>query len=533
MLRDVVGTFLSSLTEREFDAPLLALLARQGFTDIHFIHGSFEFGKDVVAKRTCPETGEVSQYAIQSKAGDIGLSGWREVRAQLEESEYNTRAHPNYDASLKRVAVLVTTGRLKGAAAVDAQEYKQSVEARGHAKVEFWDKITLTGWLLGDPESGLIGRPDDNFLEIVSAVTGGKLREPDLEKYTRRWLSTDGDHSNALALACIEAAVISNRFRTKQRLDLAAAVALHLLRAVETVNREEMEGALAASARRLFMSYADQLLLQAEPLLHDRYALARSAAGPFSIVTYPVIALRLFEIFGLLAMTAEVEGARDIATRARRAVVDLASKHPGSARPVSDDFAVSLFAPVLVLHTSDLILCKRYLHAVAEWVLDRYNFESGGLGLGAIGDSEEAVVERLLGGALESTTLSFRRQSFVATAVLDLMELVGLRELHAALRDNLAALDVHPIELAVAPERAKWRRGGEGVGAPQGLQLDDRSASLNDLEGSEDESGRLNDLLLMSVSRSWYRFDSLASRFRYQASNTGSEVGSMKPSDPE
>lgn len=522
MLRDVVGTFLSSLTEREFDAPLLALLARQGFIDIHFIHGSFEFGKDVIAKRTCTETGEVFQYAIQSKAGDIGLSGWREVRPQLEESEYNTRAHPNYDASLKRVAVLVTTGRLKGAAAVDAQEYKQSVEARGQAKVEFWDELTLTDWLCGDPESGFVGRPNDNFLEIVSGVTGGRLREPDLEKYTRRWLSTDGDHSNALALACIEAAVISNRFRTKRRLDLAAAVALHLLRAVDTVNGEEVEGTLAASARRLFMSYADELLHQAEPLLDDRYDLARSAAGPFSIVTYPVIALRLFEIFGLLAAVAETEGAGDVATRARKAVVNLASKHPGSARPVSDDFAVSLFAPVLVLYTSDVVLSERYLHAVAEWVLDCYDSAAGGLGLAAVGDSEEAVVERLLGGSLESTMLSFRRQSYVATAVLDLTQLMGLRELHKALRDNLEALDVQPIELAVAQERAEWRRGGEGVGAPQGLQLANRYVSFDNLEDNEAEPACLRDLLLISVSRSWYSLDSLASLFR-QASITGTD----------
>jgi len=91
VLRVAVGNFLDSLTEREFDAPLLAILAAQGFTDIHFIHGGFEFGKDVIAKKIDAETGELRQYAIQSKAGDINQAGWREVRPQLDECEYNTR----------------------------------------------------------------------------------------------------------------------------------------------------------------------------------------------------------------------------------------------------------------------------------------------------------------------------------------------------------------------------------------------------------------------------------------------------------
>jgi hypothetical protein len=38
------------VTQREFDAPLLAVLSSQGYYDLHFIHGAFEFGKDLIAK---------------------------------------------------------------------------------------------------------------------------------------------------------------------------------------------------------------------------------------------------------------------------------------------------------------------------------------------------------------------------------------------------------------------------------------------------------------------------------------------------
>ena len=51
MIADVVGSYLDSLEEREFDGPFMALLRSLGFRDIHFLHGSFEFGKDFIAKR--------------------------------------------------------------------------------------------------------------------------------------------------------------------------------------------------------------------------------------------------------------------------------------------------------------------------------------------------------------------------------------------------------------------------------------------------------------------------------------------------
>jgi hypothetical protein len=44
MLNDVIERYLDSLEEREFDAPFIALLRGLSYWDIHFLHGSFEFG---------------------------------------------------------------------------------------------------------------------------------------------------------------------------------------------------------------------------------------------------------------------------------------------------------------------------------------------------------------------------------------------------------------------------------------------------------------------------------------------------------
>jgi hypothetical protein len=82
MLDDVIGNYIDSLTEREFDAPFMALLRLHGFFDIHFRHGSFEFGKDFIAKRV--EDGKPYQYTFQTKAGDIGLAEWNVCRGQVD-----------------------------------------------------------------------------------------------------------------------------------------------------------------------------------------------------------------------------------------------------------------------------------------------------------------------------------------------------------------------------------------------------------------------------------------------------------------
>jgi hypothetical protein len=171
VLRDVVGTFLDTLTEREFDGPLLALLSARGFRDVHFIHGAFEFGKDVLAKKVDHAKGEVRQYVIQSKAGDIGQPEWRAVRPQLEECEYNTIGHPSFDANLPRVAVLVTTGRLKGSAPADVTEYRNSVEARGLADLEIWDKSDLVDWICDEPTLGIAGETVQvDLLSLMTSV---------------------------------------------------------------------------------------------------------------------------------------------------------------------------------------------------------------------------------------------------------------------------------------------------------------------------------------------------------------------------
>jgi hypothetical protein len=495
MLRAVVGTFLDSLTEREFDGPLLAILAAQGFTDVHFIHGAFEFGKDVIAKRPDSSSGEMRQYVIQSKAGDIGQSDWRSIRPQLEECEYNTLGHPSFDESLPRVAVLVTTGRMKGSAPTDAQAFRKACRSRGLADFEVWERSNLLDWLCLDPSLGMaeVGVQDE-LIGLLSTIRRRELTEPRLERHTRHWLSGD-DEQRRLAQASIETSLICTELVATQRLDMAALAALHLYRAAWAPADEGRPSRSPVSdvALRLFTAYATDLLNQATELLDNPNELANSVMDVGGLITYPAACCRLGELFGLLALTA----GSDVASRAQGATLRLASRHPGTARPPSDHFAASLIPMIIVLAKSDRAVAAQYLRSVSEWLLDRHDPDKDGLGLGSLDEDERTQFERLVAGSTTLTELEIRYSSYLASVVLDALWAVEAEDLYEAVRENLKALRVVTVATAADEQQARWKRGGENV-FPQ-PRIDYAKWTDRTNEGADQSSGAAIDAVILGA----------------------------------
>ena len=147
MLAAAFASWVSHLPERGFDQTFTSLLRANGFYDIHFRHGQFEFGKDFVAKRQ--EGGQVVQYGFQSKAGDISGSEWDGIYSQLEELTSGQNAPIGFDKTQPRCSVLVTTGRLKGKAALSAATLETRVKERGDGRFEVWEQDTLLEMLEG------------------------------------------------------------------------------------------------------------------------------------------------------------------------------------------------------------------------------------------------------------------------------------------------------------------------------------------------------------------------------------------------
>ena len=111
MLDSVIGAFLDAVSEREFDAPFMALLRAMGFYDVHFTHGSVEFGKDFIAKKDID--GNQYQFAFQTKAVPITFP---EIQNQLDVLRTSTLSHPAFSTTRQLRPVLVTTRRMTGSA---------------------------------------------------------------------------------------------------------------------------------------------------------------------------------------------------------------------------------------------------------------------------------------------------------------------------------------------------------------------------------------------------------------------------------
>jgi hypothetical protein len=440
MLDDVIGNYIDSLTEREFDAPFEALLRLHGFIDIHFLHGPFEFGKDFIAKRT--EDGVTHQYAFQTKAGDIRLAEWTQCQGQIDMLLRNSLAHPNFDKAIPRVAMFVTTGRLVGGAALAAQEYGQYLKSTDGAQFDTWDRETLVDMLATDPRS-LSGSPV-SLLQILGSQNEN-LSFLELEKHSRGWIKSACSMLNLRD--SLEAAVIANHCRRQNRIDLASWSALLLLRSTlatahgQTPLPEPAKVALSA-ARAMFEHYAGQLWENCRGRFLDPDEIVKADKNPAGYVTYPVRCMTIVEILGLLGwLYADVRKDNASAKQIADYIRSFAEVNAGAAHPISDRWGISLAPAILLLskfgHTRGV---SSLIRAETKWIADRY--EEGSLGLAGPHASPKEEVELLLGPPFEHVALSRRPESYSAVIVLELTCALEDPELFELARNEFMAAEV-------------------------------------------------------------------------------------------
>ncbi len=462
MLADVLGAFLDAVTEREFDPPLIALLRAQGFTEVHHIHGAYEAGKDFIAQR--PLDGRPTQYALQSKAGDLGLTEWRATKLQIDQIRTNGSGHPSFDRTLPRRGVLVLTGRLTGGAATDAQEYREYVETKSDFRFEAWDRERLIADLLQNPSLGLSGGVEGPLLTVLGKIDEHTITDRELEEFTRRWIGAPA----GLARASLECAVIATRSRANGRIDQAAFVVLALLRAawasghaIEPAAPEVVTA--AATARRLFAAYATELYdeIGDEHLTPDGL-IDEHPEFPFPI-TYQVRALRLAEIVALYALLLRSDSDPRAAAVSERLVAFVRGQ-PGVAHPISDRFAVSFVPVVLALALNDRALAEATLRSAIKWTADHYE-KSGpwGLGLAGVNAAPGEEIEQLLGGPLEHINRPRRQSSYIATIATDLAGLLGFGALYEGAVNEFLAVDADSIAYELEDTIAQYGGAGRGL----------------------------------------------------------------------
>ncbi len=453
MLSVVVGRYLDSLDEREFDAPFMALLRALGYRDIHFLHGPFEFGKDFIAKAGVE--GTATQFAFQTKAGDINLNAWNECRGQIDMLRTDATSHPSFDTALPRKAVFVTTGHLVGGAAAAAQQYRSYLAARGELDFTPWDKQDLIERITTDPQVLLASDSQGAFMALIGQIDQGKALESGIERYSRRWLSSP----KSLFQLTIEAAVIAQRLRRAERLDLSCLTALALLRAawMRSHAKDPIDSTAlftAEGAADMFRHYAWQLFDRCGDDVLDALKFLRSHGSLASHVTYPVFCLRVIEILSLLYLREAPEPCSRTETLGTFIVTFMGS-NPGAAHPISDRWAVSLIPPVLTAaQRGEVQTIRDLLLKTTRWVADRY--ESNGLGLAAPASSPEEEVDRLLGDPFEHIQIERRAESYIATVVLDLAAIVGLGDVFETAMNEFLAVGLFPTMIESPDTTAQY-----------------------------------------------------------------------------
>lgn len=470
MIADVVASYLDTLEEREFDAPFMALLRSLGFYDIHFLHGSFEFGKDFIAKRI--DEGEAVQYTFQTKAGNLGLTEWSACRGQIDMLRTSALAHPSFDSQISRKAVFVTTGRFVGGASLEAQQYREHLKQLGELDFVTWDREQLIELMVSAPEVGLASSVDGALLELFGHVDQRRIRENEIERFSRRWFSSTG--SMTLQASALEAAVVANRLRRHDRVDQACLVALCLVRAswVKAHGKEPADPQALWSAdtgRALFRHYALDLLDNCGEDLLDPLNIVHNDVAAY--ITYPARCLRIAEMLGLLALL-ESESDVALANRIGDFLAGFIEKNPGTVHPLSDRWAVSVIPPILALVRSGR---RRQIgpmvHQVVKWVADRY--EIGNRGLAGPDASVEEEVEQLLGGPFEHVLIERRADSYIATVVLDLAAVLEMGDLFNVARNEFLAVDI-VLPVVEAPDTpTQYLAGGDGLAYTANMEFAD------------------------------------------------------------
>ncbi|MEY2454823.1 MAG: hypothetical protein QOD92_4397 [Acidimicrobiaceae bacterium] len=467
-LADVLGGYLDNVTEREFDATFLTLLRATQFHDIHQLHGAYEFGKDFIAKR------DGQQWAFQTKAGDINMASWRQVRPQVEEMLWNDTAHPAFDVVAKRKPVLVTTGRLVGGAAAEAQQYATTLAKRSAPRgllatlfrrgvepaFEVWDRETLLAALALQPDISFNGWDEAHLLNLLGLLADIGRRNVSARTYertSRQWPRSD------LPRTALATALAAHRLQEANRLDLACVAVLTLTRAA-AVELHDGPGDNAEEtmdvARTLFDTYSTSLMGQAEPLMADPKQLFGASNELLGSVTYPIRCSVLCESMGMLGLLRQEQQRQEDAAVIAESLAAFVSAQPGASHPISDRWAASLVPSAILLHRYQPDALVPWLELVVAWICD-HHFRAPGLASVSSDPADE--IRQLLGDPYDHVEVDKRTQSLLATTVLDLASCLELPDFFRDAFNDFAAVDIAFPVLEPLDEEGQYWIGDTGV----------------------------------------------------------------------
>ncbi|MDP9314047.1 MAG: hypothetical protein M3R24_24740 [Chloroflexota bacterium] len=469
MLRNVLADYLDSVKERAFDLPFISLLPSMGFYDIHFTHGQVEFGKDFIAKRV--DDGVEVQYSFQSKVGDISQTNWRnDIMGQILEASISEISHPQFDTSLPHQVVLVTTGRLKGNAALGLQELNTKlVNKFGKRAVVTWERENLieffeTYGLTGIHQATATGFTGyAQFYLLYGRSLQANISDRHIEEFSRLWLDETMDWRKRILRSTIEAEVIATKclengllYEAIHTYLAAIRVILHTMYDVGNTGYldevyQQADYKLRALCKLFFSQFQQQWRAASNNILQI------AGASP-TMVSYLVWCARVMEIVGLLYFLDKDE--RDKADNISF-LQEFIDKEPGCGHVPSDRYAVSLVVATLALcHSQKLTEACALLHRSVVWLCDHYE---DGLGLAPLEADEYTETATLLGSPFEFISIHRAGNSFVATAICDLAAFIGNKDFYGDVVNDIMACKIVPTYWQVADTKGLFQIESDDV----------------------------------------------------------------------
>lgn len=439
MLRKVVEDYLDSIKEIQFFLPFSSLLSRKGFYDIHILHSSSEYSKDIIAKNQEQEF--PVQYIFQIKAGDINLSKYRgEVQPQLLEAAVNNLSHPNFDINLQKKIVFVTTGIIKPPAAIAFQEFNNFIKTKYDlGPILSLEKLTLVDDFVKyglEPFFSLHNDPAfvGGFFDFYSRIKNSReLDSFKIEEYTRRWIGADSSDEVTRLQVLLEAylfsALLFNNKQYHQTFLFIAALARYLLKSKIYDQNHQI-------ILRYLNDIASAILVEIREIYgrETNLTYAPSCAGLLGILRYPKLCLTALEMLCSVYLLSEESESRLIDS-----IKEIIRKERGWERPLSDNFGISVaLIGLCLIKSSNLELLRKVINNVTIWLCDRYE----NLGLAQLGASESEEFEQILSEYLEGFDHAKINTSFVAGVLLDLSHLIGDPLFYESIANELRASSI-------------------------------------------------------------------------------------------
>lgn len=453
MLKNVLGAYLDNIKEREFDLPFTTLLHAAGFSDVHFTHGSAEFGKDFIGKLL--SNGATTQYSFQLKAGDVSQPDWRnDIMGQMLESVISGLSHPSFDKNLLHQTVLVVTGRLKGNAALSLQDLNTQIQGKyGKLPIILWDREDLTskletyslGGVYQATASGYIRY--GNFYQLYGKALEHHISQREIEKHSRQWLDNSIEPYKRLVCSAIESSVFASQCQRKGMLYESICAQLTVTRTLmhmiytldnKNENQQLLEvyqlaiAKLGEECRRYFDDVRD-LWIKANNNLSSRIS------GACSMMVYLIHCARIIELAGCLFFLEDARGQRD---EIISFIDSFILKEPGCAHIPGDYYAVSLVLPVLALCSAGKReTASQLLRNATIWLCDRYR---DGCGLASFSSEQYEEIVTLLGHPFEFFKIRPRSGSFTASVISDLAAFVADKGLYSDIVNDIKATHIIP-----------------------------------------------------------------------------------------